>query len=123
MTDKAEWSEQGATLSDKAARTEYGLTQAEIYAAIRAGTLQYREQSMHGNPWFRLLRREVEALVAEKGGEGLLHKQQNQSELNAVEKQLRSLRRQIAKLERRKLELEALLQKLAHSKESGLTLS
>jgi hypothetical protein len=37
-----EWAGTGATLSDKTARTEYGLTQDEIYAAIDAGTLQYR---------------------------------------------------------------------------------
>ena len=61
-----EWTEQGATLSDKAAMQKYGLSRTEIYAAMRAGKLQFREQSMHGNPWFRLLRREVEALVAEK---------------------------------------------------------
>ena len=44
------WSQKGATLSDKSARQEYGLTQQEIIAAIRAGKLQYREGSMHGNP-------------------------------------------------------------------------
>jgi hypothetical protein len=47
----------GATLSDKTARSEYGLTQDEIFAAIDAGKLQYRPAAMHGNPWLRLLRR------------------------------------------------------------------
>lgn len=65
------WSRKGATLSDKSARQEFGLTQQEIVAAIRAGKLQYREASMHGNPWLRLLRHEVEALVREKGPEGI----------------------------------------------------
>ena len=59
-----EWGRKGATLSDKTARAEYGLTQDEIYAAIDAGQLQYRPAAMHGNPWLRLLRREVEDLVA-----------------------------------------------------------
>ena len=58
------WSRKGATLSDKSARQEFGLTQQEIIAAIRAGKLQFRESNMHGNPWFRLLRHEVEALVS-----------------------------------------------------------
>jgi hypothetical protein len=53
-----EWQRKGATLSDKTARHEFGLTQDEIYDA---GTLQYRQAYMHGNPWLRLLRREVEA--------------------------------------------------------------
>ena len=45
-----EWARKGATLSDKTARSEYGLTQDEIYAAIDAGKLQYRPAAMHGNP-------------------------------------------------------------------------
>ena len=51
-----EWGRKGATLSDKTARSQYGLTQEEIYAAIDAGQLQYRPAAMHGNPWLRLLR-------------------------------------------------------------------
>ena len=37
-----EWGRKGATLSDKTALQEYGLTQDEIFAAIDAGKLQYR---------------------------------------------------------------------------------
>ena len=58
-----EWSRKGATLSDKTARKEFGLTQDEIVAAINAGQLQYRNGVIHGNPWLRLLRREVEELM------------------------------------------------------------
>jgi hypothetical protein len=58
-----EWGRKGATLSDKTARQEYGLTHDEIYTAIDAGRLQYRPAAMHGNPWLRLLRREVEDLA------------------------------------------------------------
>lgn len=58
-----EWGRKGATISDKTARLEYGLTQDEIYDAIDAGKLQYRPAAMHGNPWLRLLRREVEDLA------------------------------------------------------------
>jgi hypothetical protein len=67
-----EWGRKGATLSDKTARTEFGLTQDEIVAAIRAGKLQYRQSSMHGNTWLRLLRREVEELVRSRNGEAYL---------------------------------------------------
>ena len=56
-------------MSDKSARQEFGLTQEEIIAAIRTGKLQVRESNMHGNPWFRLLRHEVEALVRGKSGQ------------------------------------------------------
>ncbi|MDP9075080.1 MAG: hypothetical protein M3N98_13135 [Actinomycetota bacterium] len=44
-------------------RKEFGLTQGEIVAAIDAGQLQYRVGVIHGNPWLRLLRREVEELM------------------------------------------------------------
>ena len=37
------WSQKGATMSDKSARQEFGLTQQEIIAAIRAGKLQFRD--------------------------------------------------------------------------------
>ena len=58
-----EWSRKGATLSDKSARKEFGLTHDEIVAAIDSGQLQYRVGVIHGNPWLRLLRREVEELM------------------------------------------------------------
>jgi hypothetical protein len=66
------WSAKGATLSDKSARQEFGLTQQEITAAIRAGKLQFRENNIYGNPYLRLLRHEVEALVAQKSGQDCL---------------------------------------------------
>ena len=50
----SEWQRKGATLSDKTAREEFGLTQDEIVRAIRAGKLQYREGSIYGNPRLRL---------------------------------------------------------------------
>ncbi|MDQ1358924.1 MAG: hypothetical protein QOG44_3297 [Acidimicrobiaceae bacterium] len=46
----------------------------EILAAIDAGHLQYRVSSIHGNPWLRLLRQEVEVLMASTYND-TLHKQ------------------------------------------------
>ena len=63
------WSQKGATLSDKSARQEFGLTQQEIIAAIRVGKLQFRESNMHGKPWYRLLRHKIESLVRDKSGQ------------------------------------------------------
>ena len=79
----SEWRSKGATLSDKTAREEFGLTQDEIVRAIRAGKLQYREGSMYGNPWLRLLRREVEALVRKNHGDRYLMDRQAKTELAA----------------------------------------
>jgi hypothetical protein len=64
----SEWQSKGATLSDKTARKEFGLTQDEIVQAIRGGKLQYRLNSVYGNPFLRLLRREVETLVKKRHG-------------------------------------------------------
>src|SRR5438876_8270076 len=91
---ESEWQRKGATLSDKTAREEYGLTQDDIVRAIRAGKLHYREGSMYGNPWLRLLRREVEALVKKNHGDRYLM-------------DLRRLKTQMAALEERKSKLIA----------------
>jgi len=99
------WSQKGATLSDKSARQEFGLTQQEIYEAMRAGKLQYREASMHGNPWYRLLRHEVEALVKEKSGQDHLHKKQLQKELADLNKEARKIKSRLKAIERRRAEL------------------
>jgi hypothetical protein len=97
-----EWLRKGATLSDKTARSEFGLTQEEIIAAIRAGKLQYRPSSMHGNPWLRLLRREVEDLVSTRHGERYLRERQARTELARVNRELKQLRGQVAALEERR---------------------
>ena len=102
-----EWANKGATLSDKSARSEYGLTQDEIYAAIDAGQLQYRPAAMHGNPWLRLLRREVENLVTTLRGERYLQDQKLRTELAQVNRELKQHRTQLAALEKRRVALLA----------------
>ena len=101
----SEWRSKGATLSHKTAQEEFGLTWDEIVRAIRAGKLRCQQQSMHGNPWFRLLRREVEALVREKHGANHLRDRQAQTELARINQELKRLNGQIAALEKRKAKL------------------
>lgn len=103
----SEWGHKGATLSDKTARKEFGLTQDEIVQAIRTGKLHYREASMHGNPWLRLLRSEVEALVKKKHGDDYLKDQQAKTELGGINRELKRLKMQVAVLEERKAKLLA----------------
>jgi hypothetical protein len=102
-----DWARKGATMSDKTARAEFGLTQDEIIAAIRAGKLQYRRAAMHGNPWLRLLRREVEDLVSARHGERYLQEQQARTELKRVNRELKQHRAQITALEERRVALLA----------------
>ena len=103
----SEWQRKGATLSDKTARKEFGLTHDEIVQAIRSGKLHYREASMHGNPWLRLLRREVQALVKKRHGDDYLKHQQVKTELGGINRELKRLKTQVAVLEQRKAKLMA----------------
>jgi hypothetical protein len=99
------WSRKGATMSDKSARQEFGLTQQEIIVAIRAGKLQFRESNMHGNPWYRLLRHEVESLVRERSGPNHLNKKKLQKELADLNTEPRKLTTRLKAIERRRAEL------------------
>ena len=103
----SEWQRKGATLSDKTARQEFGLTQDQIVQAIRAGKLQYRENSVYGNPFLRLFRREVEALIKKEHGDGYLASMQAKTELARINRELRRMKRQMAMLEARKSKLAA----------------
>jgi hypothetical protein len=107
----SEWQCKGATLSDNTARKEFGLTQEEIVQAIRAGRLQYRHGAMHGNPFLRLLRREVETLVQKRHGDDYLREQQAKAELARVNRELKKLKAQVDALEDRRAALVAELEK------------
>ena len=102
---ESEWQRKGATLSDKTARQEFGLTQNQIVRAVRAGKLQYRENSIYGNPFLRLFRREVEALVKKEHGDGYLANKQAKAELARINRELKRMKKQMAILEARKSEL------------------
>lgn len=101
----SDWGRKGGTLSDKTARKEFGLTQGEIVTAIKAGRLQYRYNSIHGNPFLRLLRREVEALVEKRHGNDYLAVQKAKTELSRINKELKGLKAQIKALEERRTQL------------------
>ena len=103
------WANKGATLSDKTAQAEFGLTRQEIIEAIQCGKLQYRDNNIHGNPYWRLLRREVEALVNEKYGGNYLEQKKLKKELAEVNRTLKVLKTQTTALTGRKAELLRLL--------------
>jgi hypothetical protein len=107
---RGDWSRKGATLSDKTARKEFGLTQDEIVAAIEAGQLQYRVGSVHGNPWLRLLRREVEELMDTTYNDRDHQQRRTKAELAQVDRDLRKLRADMAALEQRRAQLAAELE-------------
>jgi hypothetical protein len=102
-----EWSRKGATLSDKTARKEFGLTQDEIVAAIQAGQLQYRVGVVHGNPWLRLLRREVEQLMNTTYNDRDHQRRRARADLAVVDRNLKKLRTEVAALEEQRAKLIA----------------
>lgn len=102
-----EWGRKGATLSDKTARKEFGLTQDEIEAAIDADQLQYRVGVIHGNPWLRLLRREVEELMKSTHNDRDHRQRRARAALARVDRDLKKLRSELAALEKRRQELLA----------------
>ena len=51
---ESQWQKQGATLSHKNACKEFCLTEAEVFEAMKAGKLQYRQNVAHGNPYFQI---------------------------------------------------------------------
>ena len=107
--DNAVWVQKGATLSDKTAQKEFGLTQEEIIDAIKAGKLRYRHNTLYGNPCLKLLRHEVEDLVSAKYGGDYLQTKNAKTALCKVDTEIRSLKRKIAQLEKRKEALLAML--------------
>ena len=109
MEADSAWHTKGGTLSDKSARKEFGITQEEIIDAIRDGKLQYRTNTMYGNPYLKLIRSEVEAFVDEKYGDDYLAKKKIEKELAQTNKELRKLKTQVASLEKRKAELMDIL--------------
>ena len=111
MDADSAWRTKGGTLSDKSARKEFGIAQEEIIDAVRDGKLQYRANTMYGNPYLKLIRSEVEAFVAGKYGGDYLAKKKVESELAQINKELRKLKTQAASLEKRKVELLDILDK------------
>jgi predicted nuclease with TOPRIM domain len=102
-----EWRQKGATLSDKTARKEFGLSQAEIEAAIDAGQLQCRVGVIHGNPWLRLLRRELEELMESTHNDRDHRQRRATAELVRVDRELKRLRAEVAALEEQRAKLLA----------------
>lgn len=60
---------------------------------------------MYGNPWLRLLRREVEQLVGDRYGDRHLRRHKARAELAQVESELKRLRSGVAALEERRAAL------------------
>jgi hypothetical protein len=111
MAEYGEWNRKGATLSDVTAKAEYGVSRDFIVKGIQTGKLEYREGSIWGNPYLRVLRSQLEKYIAEELGEDYLLRLKNQTELRRVKKEISDLKKRLEGLQQRKNELEASLGK------------
>ena len=106
MAENGEWNLKGATLSDATALKEYGVTQDFIVQGIRAGELEYRDGSVWGNPYLRVLRSQLERYIAAQHGPEHLVGKKTQIELRSINKEIADIRKRLAALESRRAELE-----------------
>ncbi len=102
---ESQWVKQGGTLSHKNACNEFVLTEEEVIDAMKVGKLQYRQNYAHGNPYFRVLRIEVEALAIELHGNNAVKEQEIKHKLRKINREINSLKRKLASLEKQKVEL------------------
>jgi hypothetical protein len=107
MADYGEWNRKGATLSDVTAQKEFGVSRDFIVKGIRAGRLEYREGSIWGNPYIRVLRSQLEIYIAEQYGADRLSQVKNQTELRGIKKEMTALKKRLSELQARKTELES----------------
>jgi len=109
MAEYGEWNRKGATLSDVTAEKEYGVSRDFIVRGIRAGKLEWREGAVWGNPYLRVLRRQLEKYIAEKMGKEYLARVKGQTELRQIKKEISELKKRLDALQDRKAVLEKLL--------------
>ena len=106
MAEYGEWNRKGATLSDKTAKKEYGVDRDFIVKGIRAGRLEFREGSVWGNPYIRILRSQLEQYIAEELGDDRLTGSKTQTELRKIEKEIADLTKKLQKLQAQKNDLK-----------------
>jgi hypothetical protein len=111
MAEYGEWNRKRATLSDVTAQKAFGVSRDFIVKGIRAGKLEYREGSIWGNPYIRVLRSQLERYVAEQYGADRLSRGKNQTELRGINKELTALKKRLSELQARKTELETAMRK------------
>ncbi len=106
MAEYGEWNRKGATLSDLTAKKEYGVERDFIIEGIRAGKLEFREGSIWGNPYLRVLRSQLEKYIAEELGRDHLSDVKNRTELRKIKREIAGLEKKLNELKARRKELE-----------------
>jgi hypothetical protein len=111
MAEYGEWNRKGASLSDVTARKEYGVSQDFIVAGIKSGKLEYRQGAVWGNPYFRILRNQLEQYIATELGQEYLTSSKNQTALRRIKKEIADLKKRLDALQAQRTELENQMRK------------
>jgi len=114
MAEYGEWNRKGATLSDVTAQTEYGVDRDFIVKGIQSAKLEYRDGSIWGNPYLKILRGQLERYIADELGEDYLVRAKAQTELRKIKKEISDLKKRMNVLQHRKADLEELLKMADH---------
>lgn len=109
MAENGEWNSKGATLSDITAHKEYGVNRDFILNGIKSGKLEFREGSMWGNPYLRVLRSQLERYIIDQLGPDYLTDIKLQTELHMVNKEIAAMKKKLGKYQARKAEIEKLV--------------
>jgi hypothetical protein len=107
MAEYGEWNKKGATLSDVTAQKEYGISRDFVIKGIESGQLEYREGSIWGNPYLRVLRSQLEKYISDQLGNEYLMNIKNQAELRAIKKEMNDIMKRMDVLQKRKAEIES----------------
>src|SRR6266498_1160971 len=102
MAEYGEWNRKGATLSDVTAEKEYGVSRDFIVQGIQAGNLEYREGSIWGNPYLKVLRSQLEQYITAELGPSHWADTKAQTELPKIRKEIAALKKKLTVLEARK---------------------
>jgi coenzyme F420-reducing hydrogenase delta subunit len=106
MAEHGEWNRKGATLSDATALKDYGVNRDFIVQGIQSKKLEYREGAVWGNPYIKVLKSQLERLIAEELGSKYLAKRTAQTELRKINKEIAELKKKIKDLQTKKEEIE-----------------
>jgi hypothetical protein len=102
MAEYGEWNRKGAVLSDVTAEKEYGVTRDFIVEGIRTGRLEYRDGSVWGSPYLRILRSQLEPYIAAELGAEYLASRKHKTELRDIDKQIAELKKKLTALQARR---------------------
>ncbi len=106
MAEYGEWNRKGATLSDKTAKKEFSIDQEFIVRGIKSGKLEYKEASVWGNPFLRLLRGQLEQYVTEELGADHLLVGQKKTRLRKIKSEITKIKKKLKVLQTEKSYIE-----------------